>query len=208
MTRFQSILIITGLSGAGFGALACNRTPDEAYKEAVETQKEAVQDIRENNQEAQQAVTEAQREAAKTGGEAARDTNEAVNEANAKAANAIQEARHDNAQVQAEANKDIREANADVIGGKADLRVWGQKKLDDLNNLIDGARVKAQKAIPTAQAKLEVGLKQVEIKRDELTHELASIETQSAEKAAAFKARLDSEVDQLKTRVEKIERAL
>jgi hypothetical protein len=110
--------------------------------------------------------------------------------------------------VQAKANEKIREANVDMIADKAEVHVWGQKKIDGLNNMIDDARVKAQKAPPKAQASLEAGLKEVQTQRDGLTAELASVETEGAKKTAAFKTRLDSEVDRLKLRVEKLERSL
>jgi hypothetical protein len=208
MTRIQTILIITALGGGSIGTIACDRTPEQSHKQAMETQMEAARDIQGNNQEAQKAIDEAQREAAKTAAVATKTTTEAATEADKKIAEAQQQARQDNAQVQAKANEKIREANADVIGDKAELRVWGQKKLDSLNNLIDGARVKAQKAPAKVLASFEAGLKEVQTKRDALAAELASVEAQGAQKATEFKTRLNTEVDQLKARVEKLECSL
>jgi hypothetical protein len=208
MTRMQTILIMTALCVGSFGASACNRTPEDAHSDAVETQKEAARDISANNQAAQKTIDEAQREAAKTAATETQKANQAVVGADKKIAEAQQEARHDNAEVQAKANEKIRAANIDVMGDKAEVRVWGQKLIDSLNAKIDDARVKAQKATAKTQAAFEVGMKDVQSKRDTLTTELASIQSQAADKVTAFKARLEAEVDRLKTRVTKLEGSL
>lgn len=208
MTRIHTILIMTALCGGSLGASACNRTPEQAHSDAVETQTAAARDIHQNDQEAQKTIDQAQREAAKTVAAAARKTDEAIVGADKKIAEAQQEAREDNAQVQAKANEKIREANVDVINDTAELRVWGQKKLDGLSNKIDEARVKAQKAPANALAGFEVGIKEVQSKRSELAAELTSIDAQGEKKATAFKARLDAEVDRLTKRVEKLEQSL
>jgi hypothetical protein len=208
MPRIRTILIIATLGGGCLGAGACGRTPEEAHGDAVEAQRTASKDIHHNNQQAQESIDKAERDSAKSATAATKDTNDAVSSADKKIAEAKQQARQDNAEVQAKANEKIREANVDMIADKADARVWGQKKIDGLNNMIDDARVKAQSAPAKARASLEAGLKEVQTQRDGLTAELASVETEGAKKTAAFKTRLDSEVDRLKLRVEKLERSL
>ncbi|HEX7480884.1 MAG TPA: hypothetical protein VF331_23985 [Polyangiales bacterium] len=208
MNRLQSILIVLALCGGTFAMSACDRTPEQAHEQAVDTQHEAAQDIHDNNQKALHTIAEAEHEAAKTAATATRATDEAATEANKKVDEAKQQARADNAQVQATANKEIRADNVVAEGDKSDLRLWGQKKLDGLSNMIDEARVNAQKAPAKVPANFEGGLKEVQTKRDELSTELASIETQGAQKSSAFKTRMNSEVDQLKTRIETLDRSL
>ena len=58
--------------------------------------------------------------------------------------------------MQAKANEKIREANADVIADKSELRTSVQKKLDELSNIIDDARVKAQKTSAAVPASSEL----------------------------------------------------
>ena len=207
MTRIETTLILMALWGAAFVAGACNRSPEEAHTDAVEAQQEATQDIKANDKQAEDKIAEVKTEAAKTEAEAMHEANTAVKETDKKVAVAHEEARADNAQAQAKANETIRAANVEVASGKSEMQQWGQKKIDDLNNTIDSARADVQKLPAKAQANFDVGLKSVIVKRDELKNELASLEAQSETQATAFKARIDSEVDRLKTRIGTLKQA-
>jgi hypothetical protein len=202
------MLIISALGGGSLVASACNRTPDEARKDGIEAQQEATAKIRDNKQEAQKAITEAQQEATKKTAAANENTKQVTDEANKKVADAEQANRYGNAQAQAKANVEIREANREVGADTAELRMWGQKKIDDLNNRIDSARVKAQKSTPKAQTKFDVAMKGVQAKRDELASEIASIEEPGARTPADFKAHFDTEVTRLENRIDTVSQSL
>jgi hypothetical protein len=138
MNRIHSVVTMAALCGGSFGANACNRAPEQAHGDAVETQTQAARAIHVTDPEAQQSLL-------------------------------------------------------------------GQRQLDLLNNKIGEARVKAQRASGNVRASFEVGIKDVEVKRSELTRELASVEAQREQEAIAFKARLDAEVNRLTQRIDKLE---
>lgn len=182
MNRIRTRWIITALGGVFVVTSACNREPNEPSEpreQAAEVQKEASEEMRANNREAQQTTNEAQ-----------------------------QQAREDNATIQAKANEEIRKANAALESEKVALVAWSQTKLDELNALIDAARVKAVKAPARLQASFEAGMKEVQAKRDELANEVASIKETGTTKATDFKNHMDTEVNRLRTRIEGLERAL
>jgi peptidoglycan hydrolase CwlO-like protein len=187
MERIRIALIALALGGATFGALACNRSADEAHNDAVEAQNQA-------NRQIQQAQTEANK-----------DVNQAQTEAQKDIDKARQEEQQKTAEAQAKANEKIREANTDMKDANADLRVWGQKRVDELSNTIDKATVKAEKAPPAARASFESGIKEVRSERDEISAEIGSLDRQVVRDTNSFRERIDNRVDQLKDRVSKLE---
>jgi hypothetical protein len=167
-----------------------NAKIQEAKREAVETATRA-----------ESKAAEARREASKTAAEATQVANAAVVEAN-------QTARGEAATAQANANVEVRKANRKTAKGTADLREWSQKRMDDLDNAIDVARAKEQTAAPKLRADFEVGMKAVEVRRDALRADVASIETQSDGDIATFKERFEKEGNQLKNRLAELSTAL
>lgn len=208
MTFIRTVLIISALGGASLAASACNHTPEEARKDGVEAQQKATVEIRDNDRQAQKAITEAEQEAAKKTAQANENTQQVTDEASKKIAEAQQANRYGNAQAQAKANTQIREANREAGADKAELRMWGQKKIDGINDKIDSARVKAQKATPKAQTKFDVAMKSVQAKRDELASQVAAIDEKSAPAPADFKAHFDTEITRLENRIDTVEKAL
>src|SRR5262249_18012950 len=131
MTRTVQTLMLMGAVTAGLGfASACNKTPTEAHNDAGEAQREA------------DKTASAARE------QADKKANEAIDKANQQVAEANDDAREKAAKAQANANDKIREANRDMSGSQGQLQDWGQKRIDEVNTMIDDAKVKAQTAAP------------------------------------------------------------
>jgi hypothetical protein len=178
-----------------------NAKIQEAKDDALKTQTEARSKMAGAQKEATKDVAAAQKEATK-------DVAAATQEAKTTVAEADQKARGEGAQAQANANVEIRKANQKATSETTDLRAWSQKKMDDLDNAIDAARAKEQTAAPKGRASFEAGMKAVEIRRDALRAEVASLETQTAKGMADFKDRLDKAGNQLKQRVSELSAAL
>lgn len=205
MDKARSLFIIVALLG---GAGACNRTPAEEQQNAVEAQNQANRDIHEANREAAEKTAEVRKDVNEKAAEIRKDYDKVVAEGNEKIAEAKQDARETAANAQAKANETIRDANRGVVSADDSLRTWGQEKIDSLNNRIDEARVKAEKAKPEARTQFEAGLKDVQEKRDAIVTEFASLDTKSAQTVDKFKNRVDAEIDRLKERVDRLENKL
>jgi uncharacterized phage infection (PIP) family protein YhgE len=205
MNKARSLFILVALLG---GAGACNRTPAEQQQHAVEAQNEANQHINEVNREAADKTAEVRKDVNDKAAEVRKDYDKLVAEGNEKIAAAKQDAREEAATAQAKANESIRDANRGVVAADDKLRTWGQEKIDGLNNRIDEARVKAEKAKPEVKAEVEAGLKDVQAKRDAIVTEFASLDTKSEKTVDKFKDRVDTEIDRLKDRVARLERRL
>jgi hypothetical protein len=202
---------LTLIAALGFGictGAACNRTPDEARADGLRAQHEAIVEIRENDQEARSLVKETEAEAARDVAETNAAAQKAAMETTKKVDEAYQKNRADNAATQAKANETIREANRERSESENELHQWAQGKLDDLDNTLDGARAKAEKAVPKARANFASAMRSVETKRDAIAAEVASLKTQTASKADVFKTHLEAEVTRLKQRVETLSRTL
>lgn len=178
---------------------ACERTPQEAHEDAVEAQRSANEKIQEAKREAAETASDVQRKA--TEAETARQ--QELDEAN-------RAAREKSAAAQAEANEKIREANTDIkqASASSELRVWAQRQLDELSNMIDAATVKVEKAPDRARAEYESEIKLVRESRDQLLTEVAKLDDRTISNSALFRADLDQRIDRLKDRLERIERRL
>ena len=205
MDKARSLFIIVALLG---GAGACNRTPAEQQQNAVEAQNEANRKIHEANQEAAEKTAEVRKDVNEKTADTRKEYDKTVAEGNEKIAEIKQDAREKAASAQANANEAIRDANRGVVAADESLRTWGQQKIDSLNNRIDEARVKAEKAKPEARAEFEAGMKDVQAKRDALVSEFASLDTRSEKTVDKFKGRVDAEIDRLKERVDRLEKRL
>jgi chromosome segregation ATPase len=205
MDKARSLFIIVALLG---GSAACNRSPAEQQQQAVEAQNEANRKINEAQHEANEKTAEVRKDVNEKAAEVRKDYDKLVAEGNEKVAAAKQDARETAASEQAKANEKIREANRDVVAADDSLRTWGQEKIDGLNNAIDETRVKSEKAKPEVKAEVEAGLKDVQAKRDAIVTEFASLDTKSEKTVDKFKDRVDTEIDHLKQRVDRLERKL
>jgi hypothetical protein len=207
MDKARSLLILVALLGGG-SVVACNRTPAEQQEHAVEAQNEANQKINEANHEAADKTAEVRKDVNEKTADARKDYDKVVADGNEKIAAAKQDARETAANAQAKANETIRDANRGVVAADDNLRTWGQEKIDSLNNRIDEARVKAEKAKTEVKAEVEKGLQDVQTKRDAIVTEFASLDTKSGKTVDKFKDRVDTEIDKLKDRVDRLERRL
>jgi colicin import membrane protein len=177
------MLVIGALLAAGAG---CQRTPQEAHNDGVEAQKEADHKIAEARQQASDKIAEANH-----------DVSAATDDARKKAAEA-----------QAEANEKIRAANRDVVGTHDDVRDWAQKKIDDVDNMIDQASTKAQTAAPKAKAHFNNAIEEVKHQRDALQTEVASLEGDQGDKLDKSKEQFSERVDRIKDNIRNIEKSL
>jgi uncharacterized protein YicC (UPF0701 family) len=206
MEKARTLFIVVALLGGS--AVGCNRTPADEQNQAVEAQQEANKDIHEANREAAEHTAEVRKDVNEKTGEIRQEYDKAVAEGNEKIAEAKQDAREESAKAQAAANETIRDANRGIVAADDGLRVWGQEKVDDLNNKIDNARVKAEQAKPQVKAEVEAGLKDIQAKRDAIVTEFAAMDTRSEAAVDKFKTRVDAELDRLKDRVDRLERKL
>ncbi|HKU44485.1 MAG TPA: hypothetical protein VJR89_40270 [Polyangiales bacterium] len=206
MDKARSLFILVALLGGS--VTACNRTPADEQRQAVEAQNEANRDIQQANREAAEKTAEVRKDVNEKTADLRKEYDKTVAEGNEKVAEAQKDAREKAAEAQANANEDIRDANRNVISKDDSLRVWGQEKIDSLNNDIDQARVKAEKAAPKAKAEFETGIKDVQAKRDAIVSEFASVDNKSEAAVDKFKTRVDNEIDKLKERVDRLESKL
>jgi len=206
MNKARSLIILAALLTGGTGA--CNRTPAEQQHEAVEAQNEANAKINDATREANEKVADVRKDVNEKTTDARKDYDKVVADGNQKIEEAKQDAREKAATAQADANEKIRDANRNIVAADDNLRDWGQKKIDSLNNRIDEARVKAEKAKPEVKAEVEKGLEDVQQKRDAIVTEFASLDTKNEKTVDKFKDRVDTEIDRLKDRVDKLERRL
>jgi hypothetical protein len=192
MTRTVKMLLLLGAMTTGLGAgYACNdKSASEARNDAVGAQREA-----------DRTALEARRQADKV-------TNDSVREADKKVGEATDDAREKIAKAQANANDKIREANREVGDQKAELRKWGQEKLDELNHLIDDAKVKAQTAAPKVRSNFSTAIRDVELRRDALQSELASLEVRAVTNYDKDKDEMTGRIDHLKDRIRQLTRTL
>jgi len=186
MTRTtRTILVIATLVGGA--AAGCNRNPNDAHNDAVEAQKEADQTAVEARQNAEKKIAEANK-----------DVQQAADDAREKAAEA-----------QANANEKIRQANREITGTtNDDVKNWAQKKVDDVNNMIDGAKAKAQAAKPKAKASFNTAIEGVQAQRDALQTQVATLHEGTGEQLDKAKDEFSNRVDKVKDQIRNIEKSL
>jgi hypothetical protein len=192
MIRSAKMLLAVGTMTTALGAgYACNaKSAPDARNDAVEAQREA------------------DRTALEARSVADKHANDTMGEANKKVGEANEEAREKIAKAQTNANDKIREANRDIGEQEASLRKWGQGKLDEVNHLIDDAKTKAQTAGPKVRSTFSSSIRDVELRRDALQTELASLETRTDTTYDKGKDEIAGRIDQLKDRIHQITRSL
>ena len=190
MTRNGRTLLLIGTMTAGFAGYGCNKSPAETQNEAIEAQRQA-----------DKTAAEAREEADKKNSETMAEANKDVNKAN-------DDAREKAAKARANANDKTREANQELAAKQGDLNQWGEKKLDEINSLIDDAKVKAQTAAPKARAQFNNAIRDVEVRRDAIKTDLASLGARADLTYDKAKDTINGRVDQLKDRIHQIERSL
>jgi hypothetical protein len=206
MAKTRMLMIIAALGGASLGA--CNRQPDDANQKAVEAQNAANHEIAEAHRTADHDTADVKKNVADDVNAARGNYDKAVAEGNQKIENVHRDESQKVANAQAEANEKVRSANRDVSTENADLREWGQKKIDGLNDKIDDATAKAQKAAPQVRAEFQAGISDVQTKRDALIGQFASLDARHGDAVNHFKDRVSTQIDQLKDRVDRLEKRL
>jgi uncharacterized protein YPO0396 len=185
-TKTQTWLTMAALLSAPAGLLACERTPQDAHNDGIEAQRKADEAKAEARKEASDKIAEANREVQK----------------------ASDDARKEAAEAQANANEKIRDANREIASPQNETRTWAQKKIDTVDNLIDGANAKAQAAAPAAKAKFNTAIEDVKHERDVLQTEIASLEARGGDSLDKSKEQFSERVDRLKTNIHNIEKSL
>ena len=179
-----AIASMLACSSVGYG---CNKTPQEAHQDGVETQRQADEKTAEAREEANTKVAEANR-----------DRNEAVNEA-----------RKDSAEAQANANEKIRDSNRAAMAPNDDTpRSWAQAKIDDVDNAIDAASAKAQAAPAKAKINFSNGMQQVKRDRDELKSDIAKLEASAGDRLDKNKEQFSDRADRIKSNIRSLEKSL
>jgi colicin import membrane protein len=182
----RNMLLVGALIAGSSASFACERTPQEAHNDGVEAQRAADKKI----EEARQAASDK------------------IAEANKSAAQAADDARREAAEAQAKANAKIREANRDVTGTHNEVRDWAQKKVDDVDNMIDSASSKAQAAAPKAKADFNNAIADVKQERDALQAEITVLETRAGDALDKDKQGFSNRVDKIKEHIRSIQKSL
>jgi dGTP triphosphohydrolase len=138
--------------------------------------------------------------------EAHADVTKATEEANAAAAKAADDANAAAAKAQATANEKIRVDNREVVDTQQTTRKWAQDKIDDVDQMMDSARVKAQTASPKAKTRFDDVIKTVTSERDALRTQMIALDT--SETLDKSKAEFTARVDRVKTSIENIATSL
>lgn len=185
-SKKRNLLLVGALIAGSSASVACQRTPQEAHNDGVEAQREADKKIEEARQSASDKVAEA----------------------NKSAAEAADDARKEAAKAQAEANEKIRTANREVSGTHSEVRDWAQKKIDDVDNMIDSATTKAQAAAPKAKAQFNSAIEDVKKERDGLQQEIAVLETRAGDELDKTKQAFTQRVDRVKDHIRSIQKSL
>jgi phage host-nuclease inhibitor protein Gam len=186
MTRTSKMLTVAALILSPAAMFGCNRTPTEAHNDGVQAQKHADETAAEARKEASDKVAEANREVAR----------------------ANDDARQKAAEAQANANEKIREANHVIEPAHNDVHDWAQKKLDSVDNLIDGASAKAQAAAPASKAKFNNAIEDVKRQRDSLQTEVATLESNAGDRLDKSKEEFSQHVDRIKDNIRNLEKSL
>ena len=186
----QTRLAAAALLMSSASLMSCDRTPTEAHNDGVE----------------------AQQKADETKAQARKEVTDKMAEADRAVQRATDEARREAAEAQATANQKIREANREITGIAHDngVRNWAQEKLDDVDNMIDGANAKAQTAAPAAKAKFNDAINDVKHERQVLQTEVTSLEARAGDSVDIDKTKEQfvARVDRLKNDIRNIEKSL
>jgi hypothetical protein len=184
-------MIRTTLIAATIGlVLGCDRTTEAERARAAEAQAEANKAITEAQNEATRKLAEAEREVADLKRQLADKANER------------------SAEAQAKANETIRDVNEELARERNELREWGQKKMNEMDNRIDGTKAKAQGASADVRDRFDKALEVVDQKRKEVEGELATVNTLAAADLTRFRAKLEKEFADFQTSVRRLETTL
>lgn len=181
----RTALIIGAVLSSSVAGYACQKTPDQAHNDGIA----------------------AQQEADKTASEANKQASEKIAQANTDVAAATDEAKKTAAEAQAKANEKIRDANRVVVGERNETRSWGQKEIDSVDSMIDGATAKAQTGTAKAKERFNAVMVGVKQQRDVLTTELPGLEAPPGDTLDKSKAQFSERVDRIKHDLKSLDKA-
>lgn len=129
--------------------------------------------------------------------------NAAQGEANKKIAEAKNEANDKSNSAQAEADKKIAAAQGDFSKRREDFRHKLESDVIDIDKKIDLLEAKSKTATGKAKADLDANLAAIRARRSSLTSEVKGLETASASTWDDTKTRIEKQLSDLKSAVEK-----
>ena len=165
---------------------SCNQSGEDQKAKAEQAQQEANQKIGQANIEVQQKAQAAQKEA-----------NEKIAQANAKA-------QEEASKAQLAANQDIRKTNDETLKMRNEYEVETSKSVNQIDNKLDGLKVKAQTSQPKMKARFQGAMPNVEVLRATVKEDLANIPSQTAQTFTSFKAKTDKDISDLRKTVDEI----
>ena len=165
---------------------ACTPSAEEQKAKAEQAQQVADGKILQANNEAEQKGQAAQKEA------------------DAKIAQANTQIQEEASKAQLAANQNIRQANDDTLKLRNDYQVETSKSLNQIDNRLDGLKVKSLESQPTAKAKFESMMPKVVAQRSTVGEDLASLPSQTAQTFSTFKTKTDKDMSDLRKVVEEV----
>jgi len=200
-----------------------------AAERSAEAQKEAAEDIAGAQEEAAEAMQRAAEEKAAIGAktqeemeDVQKDTqkigaraNEETAKVDRKAREKLESARSSEAEARAEANQDIaeaqakagevkREAQGNVAETREELREWADKEVAEIDLAILDVSSKKETVPETERANFEEAMREVQAKRAAVRRDLARLGSQRPSELPKFDKSVRTELDELRTRVEKL----
>jgi hypothetical protein len=165
---------------------SCNQFGADQKAKAEQAQQEANQKIEKANIEAQQKAQAAQK-----------DADEKIAKANAKA----QEEASKN---QLAANQEVRKANDETLKTRNDYQVETSRSVNELDNKLDGLKMKAQTSLPKARARFEGLMPKVTAQRATVSEDLANLPRQTEQSFTSFKTKTDKDISDLRKTVDEV----
>ena len=153
---------------------------------------------------AEQAQLEANEKIAQATLEAQQKASAAHLEANAKIAQANATVQGETSKAQQIANQDIRQANDATLKLRNDYQVEASKSVTQIDNKIDGLKVKSLSSRPKTQERFESMMPKVVAQRSTVNDDLANLPTQTAQSFATFKTKTDKDLTDLRKMVDEV----
>ncbi len=166
--------------------VSCNQSADDQKAKAEQAQQEANQKIGQANIEAQQKTQAAQKEA-----------DEKIAQANAKA-------QEEASKTQLAANQNIRQANDETLKTRNDYQVETSKSVNQIDNKLDGLKVKAQTSQPQNKARFQGAMPKVAAQRATVKEDLDNLPSQTAQSFTSYKTKTDKDISDLRKTVDEI----
>lgn len=98
----------------------------------------------------------------------------------------------------------MRQANDDTLKVRNDYQVETNKAVSQLDNKVDGLKVKALTSQPKAKARFDSMMPKVVAQRSTVGADLASLPSQTAQSFTTYKTKTDKDISELKKAVDEV----